>query len=681
MKLKHLSTAFLLSILVNHGLQAASYTAEGVNSDNLINSPRFYDSGKGFYWNYQALHDGIFSEYSQAGSDFSFLGNLSDRVNPPSKTYGNAYSLNYSNWHAYLKDDSSTCWYHTSSNLIQYWQSYYGVFAANPEALPYGLTYSRSASAHLGGTQSLEVGMFFYDTVKNTGGNLLVATDYYFSGGNLSNVTWDYWTDGERVTQVDATYNFKRDSVPVGATYADSEGGFFKDYFPAALTEGSLINNLTAKSVAFNANDKAAGQSLLTAMGCSMNNGEIKRETVGQLAYVSLSSGGSIGHAITCYGFELNDDGSIKSIQVTNSDDLKFDLFTLNVGADGTLYDENGNLWTYSDKTWAIKAFEYINTPAELVQMYADYSSQKTNLEWNGTQSVWSEQYTSSTDALPSASTGWEVKVASDTNPTAPPKYYNTYYSDSRSVEFGDYGETSTDITVDGAVKASDMLLAASENNDYTFTGSDNQTENSITIAGTLQKTGESVDSISNLEMLADALSLSAGELCIAADASLTARTGKVSSGSILALSSTASASIGNLAIETKGALEVESGASFTGQLTMAQGSVLVFDLSEYSTDAAALSFSGTLTLSSTINLLITGLESMVSLSSADAMSPIALIQFSTPQEFDADFIKTDYGNVIYDDANSILYYSIPEPTTAMLSLLSLLGLTVYRRR
>lgn len=39
--------------------------------------------------------------------------------------------------------DSLMCWAHTASNMIQYWQSYYGVFYKGNQQLPYGSDYTR----------------------------------------------------------------------------------------------------------------------------------------------------------------------------------------------------------------------------------------------------------------------------------------------------------------------------------------------------------------------------------------------------------------------------------------------------------------------------------------------------------------------------------------------------------
>lgn len=689
MKLKHLATAVILAVLSHTTLHAASYTAEGVNPGDLINSPRFYDNGKGYYWPSGAIYEGIYEEYNNAGKKFTFLGDLQGRVSVDGSTsYSSAYDLYASQWYSNLEDDANTCWYQTASNLIQYWQSYYGVFASNPEELPYGLTYDRSALGNLGGTQSLKVGLLFYDNIINDGSSLRAATDYYFSGGDLSKVPYGYsfyQNEEKEVASIESYTDLKRESsnVPTGATYANNPGGYFSDYFPGPLDVGSSLNNLTAGSIDITSNGASAGDALLTAMGCSVSNsGTIACDTPGQLAYLSLSYGANVGHAITCHGFELNEDGSIKSVLVTNSDDQEFALFTLYVDENRNLYTDEGktNKWVYAYYNWFINGVEYINTPDELKQMYADYTAQSTNLEWNGAQSTWSETFDSTTEALPTDSTGWEVYVESDTKPDAHSKYYNTYYSETRVVEFGDYGSAGNSVTVDGAVEAAGMVLSASEGKDYSFTGSEENAENSITLTGAIEKTGDSTDTISNLKLLASSVSLTAGELVIAENATIDAQTGSVLSGAAFSIDG-GTAMIDSLEVDGGGMFAASSGAVYSGNLTLNQGAELLFDVAGLVMGNAALTFTGDLTLTGTIRLLISGLESVISLNSTDDLATITLIKFESPQDFDVDLIQPAYGSMSYDAATQTLYYTIPEPTTATLSLLALIGLAARRRR
>ena len=681
-----LSSLTLLLLAAFHSAPLAyaesSYLTEGVNPSDLAHSSRFYDTGKGHYWQWSTTYEDVFKQYQDAGNQYTFMGELQNRIpdSEKNKIYTSSYDWYYGGWTQNLKNDSDTCWYQTSANLIQHWQTYYGVFAQNSADLPYGMTYSRDSLNVLGGTQSLRVAMVFYDNIYNKGGNLRTAVDYYFGGADLTRMTqsWRYTIPGNIVTSV-STSDYKITSTPTGGTA--SEGGYFKDYFPAPLQVGSDLTNLSITSVKVSTNNSETGQALVAAMGCSIaDDGSIVQDIKGQIAYLSLTTGG-VGHAITCYGFTLNGDNTIKSLKVTNSDDTEYALFDLYVDNSLKLYTDEActESWIYANYSWTINGLENIRTPDELVQMYAEYTSQERNLEWNGKQSTWSDTYDSTTDELPTASTGWEVYVDSQTN-DAHDKYYNSYYSESRGVEFGNHGSSNTQVSVTGAVRAAGMVLSADAGTNYTFTGTAAGTDSIDLGNGSLLKTGDSTDTLNRLSLLAKAVSLEAGELILASGTQLTAETGTVNACATLTLANS-NASISELQVQDGGTFKAAINSSFVGNLTLMEGATLTFDLAGLSSDSYVMYFGGLLSLTGETYLTYTGLNEMLDFTPSNPYYDICLLRFDDPQNIDTTLFMVSEGFVMYDVATFSLFLSIPEPATATLSLLALTGLTMRRRR
>ncbi len=690
---RSLFLAFILSVLGSFSAKAVTYLADGVNPADLSHSERFYDTGKGYYWpgdGYNSISE-TYEQYQKAGNNFSFLGELQNRVPADVPVYESESKLAWGTWSKHLADDSDTCWYQVSANVIQYWQSYYGVFANNTAELPYGLTYDRESLSDLGGTQSLRVGMVFYDNIINDGGHLRHAAEYYFSGADLSALVetyrYTYTIDDNNefvpvVSSITRYEDLERSSTPYGGT--SSSGGYFSDYFPAPLQVGSNPDDISCKIDNISRNGAEAGTLLLEAMGCSIGeNGEIVQDAVGQIAYISLDSGTS-GHGITCYGFTLGDDNEIKSLRVTNSDDWEYSLFELYVGSDMKLYTdaECETAWIYSNKNWKIDAIGYINTPDELEQMYSAYTSKESNLEWNGKLNSWSGDYRSTTDELPTASTGWEVYVDSTTN-DAHDKYYNTYYSENRVVEFGDYGSDNSKVQVAGEVRAAGMELSASNGSGYEFighsSGSDKINLTTENHDGVLLKTGDGADTITNLSLLADAVTLEAGELIIGNGAALIAESGVVYDTATLMMKDGSKTDIASLEVLDGGSLSAAVGATYTGSLTLQEGATFEFDLTGVTTHV--LDFSGQLTLSGEVWLEWSSEDALTSLFASDSTTQITLIQFDSDQLFDTSLFIVSDAWLMYDAVQRALVLTIPEPATATLSLLALVGLAARRRR
>lgn len=349
------------------GLPAHAYSAfmaEGVNASNLAASERFYDSGKGVYWNRDGYYSGIGRALlMQAYTDDSFqsLGDLVSYMPENCQGKLNAGSpglvISYADAAiAPLKQDSALCWAHTSANVLQYWQSYYGMFSKNTHKLPDGLTYDKQYLSSYAGTQSLKIGMHFYDNWDNIGGYLQYGALWYLQGKDALSGT-GYAND------------LKADAAA---------GGYFADWFnEGAPTSFKTTNGYIGLS--------DIGRDFAEGMGYELINGEWVQTVKGQIGSLSVSIAGIGDHAITCYGFELDEAGNLASITYANSDDSSYALHTRSVAYNSSLQgftlstdnDEDGT----GGNTWTLYSYEFIRTPDNLVKLREAYDSA---LRWNG---------------------------------------------------------------------------------------------------------------------------------------------------------------------------------------------------------------------------------------------------------------------------------------------------------
>lgn len=455
MKILSRSVLLLLSFLSSPFVFAASsgYLAEGVNADSLADSTRFYDNGKGYYWGYGWAHSSIPQHvsglYTETGGT-GFLGSLAPYLDGQSYTADTLPTALQQT----LGQDAYTCWYNVAANLIQYWQSYYGVFYQGSDPLPYGLNYSSSHLAALGGTQSLAVGLAFYENFQNVGGNLSYAAPWYFSGVSTA-------------------------PLKEGA----SGGGYFADYFG----NGSATCQY---SIFWDGNGQQHLDSTTAVFLSEINqhlglNAEGELETHGQIFQLGISHGTEGGHALTCYGYEVDEAGRV-ILNLANSDDQSYSLFRAYLQEEGgklVLYDAaTSEPWFFNSGGWYICEMSSIRTPEDLAAMYAQYK--ENALVWTGALVAWSSDYQKeTTEALPTATTGWDAYAASG----AHSGYFHSYYDEGRQVEFNDVA-SNTAVTVKGDVAVQDITISATAK-DYTFTGSGKEAT-SITAEGGLRLTG-----------------------------------------------------------------------------------------------------------------------------------------------------------------------------------------------
>lgn len=154
-----------------------TYLTEGIDLDNIMNSTRFYDSGKGYFldWvKYGKNYLGEFQEYYRNQGSLEILGDLYERTNKNGTTLAAKMQP--------LTDDSNTCWAQSAMNLVEYWHSYYGVFCKDERVLPYGYTYDKQYLKMLGGSLSLKQSLIFQDVFSNDGDTLDSYLDWFMCG-------------------------------------------------------------------------------------------------------------------------------------------------------------------------------------------------------------------------------------------------------------------------------------------------------------------------------------------------------------------------------------------------------------------------------------------------------------------------------------------------------------------
>ena len=478
-----------LSLAASAG--AAEFVVDGVNPNDIQHSTRFYDNGKGAYWTetYSTPYKGAEQLYKETG-DFSFMGELEGRINAPEKGIS-VYS--FSN----LTDDSDTCWYNVSANVLEYWQSTYGVFYNGKDydgvsrELPTGLNYDKEICPTLGGTQSLKLGTYLYDNYMNAGGDMLYAASWYLMGDDFWGVYYD----------------------PVMRTPHDV-AGYFADYYADYIDYGQdpVINKFNSSSQ--HDIDGLSGVSTYVkqAFGTELQaDGSYSSGTPGSLLYFGISNDGVGGHALTCYGFKTGNDGNITSVYLTNSDDREYRLMEI------FLKEEGGKVYLYTDKecknrwsfatgsAWYVDQLEWIDTPNALKEMYADYRS--GDLVWTGEASEWSQAAADNYNELPTTSSGWKSSVQG--------KAYDSWYHMRQDARFDDTA-TGTTVKMYGAIVAGKVTIDNSSKA-YTFSG----TEGATLDTPELVKSGTNTATFTGVDITAAQVKVGTGALLLGQNASL----------------------------------------------------------------------------------------------------------------------------------------------------------------
>ena len=543
--------------------------------------------------------------------------------------------------------DSLMCWAHTSSNMIQYWQSYYGVFYKGNKALPYGSDYTRklynvmnpSNSPVITDPMRLNVMKALYNSgFYNAGNEVKTGTDWFF-------------------------------------TWVDSAGGYYSEYFGTTHQGESTPEGKTATITAVDSLSSLK-TALLPALGITQSGNTYTQTEAGLIAHLNVTNGSS-PHTLTCYGLTTHADGSIKSLIIADSDDcrlLSYEGVEGSTGQSGTytpkltqLYvnkDANGKLALYTDAdhttpfisgdTYYVSGITQINTPEVLQNMLAEYSDVANEAQvWNGKGTAW-EQQTATTDELPTESTGWDVHVNGANIATEHHGHYHTYSTNGRAVRFDEHADNRT-VTINGTVAASSIEVAAAG---YTFKAGEN-----ASIQAGADLTLRSMASLnSELELQLNNLTLE-NEATLAASTTITVKGNflvTLQQSTTISLLTAAAPGVSidaDLNLSEASSVSIEATVDMNNHtLTLRQGQRI--ELGEIDGSAPIFANVGT---------LIIGGQTI-----AKGTDLTDYLVFLAPD-------NTELTGVIYSEDNR--WVSIPEPTTATLSLLALAALTARRRR
>ena len=566
------------------------YTAEGVNRYNglvYLTSDRFYDSAK--------------QNYTGASPD------------------------------------SLMCWLHSSANSIQYWQTYYGVFATSE--IPYGSR--ESASLWSEKVTQLQVADTMREYFRNQGEDFATATEWYMRGEILNS----------------------------GAMKTLGGGGYYSDYFGTDEAyvkydvKGTDMNTLT--------------HAVYQAFGIEQQDEHFVQAEAGLIPLIGIaykdSNGNEYGHSISCYGFTTDSSGNIDMLYLTDPDKVNgnpMDIAYVGKSADGQLvlysdagrttplaYDSNGN-------TWFIRNVWHIDTPEVLQNMLAEYSDMDEAQVWNGKNSAWEAQ-TATTEELPTEATGWDVHINGDHINTKHHNYYHTYATEGRKVEFGTHAEENArTVTINGTVSSQEIAITAAG---YRF------------IAGESAAIAPGADMvISNGATLHSELELQLKNLSMEAGTVLSANSPIVVTGEFNTLKSiqeaaTFSVRAAATAEETElvrieADLDLRAATEITLETTVDLDGHHLFLSENAPITLSTDSISGGITFFTGINELYVGNTKI-------SGSNIVLNNYLNIDGNEANETPTLVFN------NGSITMSIPEPTTTSLGLMALMALAARRRR
>lgn len=576
--------------------------------------------------------------------------------------------------------DSLMCWAHTASNMIQYWQSYYGVFYKGTKELPYGSgDYTRTIVSQFSGVQPYTIA----DPMR-----LLVAKECINSG---------FTNSGNRVSSATDWFFTWTDPTAKGGYYSEYFGAYSYPNQPetAIVTEVNSQANLTP--------------ALLSALGITkQGDGSYKQTEAGLIAHLNVGAGEGnsfSAHTLTCYGVTLDSNGNVKSVIYADSDNNKLygfegtnDSSTLDGGKKPTLEEafvkvENGKVMLYTDMNctqaltyssenhYYIGGITQIKTPEVLKKMLAEYSDTQNEAQvWNGGSTSWSTQ-TANTNELPTESTGWDVYVNGDDIAAEHQDYYHTYAIDGRDVEFGSHAaEGNRTVTINGTVAANNITVSAAG---YEF------------VAGTNAKINGT-----GMLRLTDGASLST-------ELDLGERAAIIGNGATLTGKGLTQMRFSNLTLEGNATLGTTTDAviTVTGNFqTVASGSAsyalmrsivpeasINADLDLTNADSISIEnivnmnqhdlyLSSTTPLS--INMLTTGDIIPIFTNIGDLYLDGVSVALGTDMSELVNFTNFDsfanYSLIYSDHALSLI---VPEPSTISLSLLALASLVIRRRR
>lgn len=577
MKLTSLAVLSLLAALACP-VFAADFIVDRVNKEDIVASEFFFDSGKGLFWQPGAggsvgssaavdafievweknakEHDGDVADMSFLGA-WGKVGTTKGTVNQAgideASTNGisaKAVKLLVGSTSGagsgQLTADGNDCWAHASSNVLQYWQSYYGVFASNRNNLQLGYAVKdKQTAVDLLGTQSLKLTKWFYQASSN-------------QGCYVENAMQSYLTEN---------------------AYLKQSANTFGDYYPSAAERNtSAIQKKVVNGTGTSLIEKLTNL-VLSSLDCTINEkGDIVRNSYGLISEFTLShaDASSASHSLTLYGFGIDDETRlITKLYYADSDDQQYGIRVYYVRS-GT-YNQVERLFLYDDEACTeLRGYSYVSSLTS-IRTADDLKSKGLqywdgDLEWSGrnangtVKDTWTagEGLGSTAESLPTGDTGWRVAVNDG--------YYDSFFYDTRNVRFNDAGIASDAdpgiVKISGAVTASRMTID-NVSKKYIFKSSGSEGE-SISLKE-LVKSGGGVAAIENLTVSTSLLSVKSGALALESGASLTVS--------------------GTSDVVRGGTLSMQGGTASLGTAKFAAGSVLKSSGTGSTLNATSLKF------------------------------------------------------------------------------------------
>lgn len=576
--------------------------------------------------------------------------------------------------------DSLMCWTHVATNSIQYWQDVYGVFykdtgnqkatsSGSARKLPNG--YISQENIYEGGTyvdvnnaRELPIAEAFYNSWKNTGGSFGDAANWFFKADSTTN-PWDangQWTYAQPHPGKDYDASFS----------CGTPGGYYSEYFGNGnSTRDAFVNfnaadQTSAANSTFAYNDREAiKQALLAGLGFSrQEDGSYVQTQEGMVAAISLS-----GHVLNCYGFTTDANGTLNTVLIADGDNGTTRLQEL------LIKEVNGKLVLYrSDSSAYIKSstyidgISYINTPEVLRNMLTEYRSLDEAAVWNGQEvnGIWETQVDVVDSNIANATTGWDVLVNGDNIDEKHHDYYHGYALQDRKVLFNDHANADKRrVTINGTVSTPQIEIAAEG---YEFV----KGTNGAIAAGAdmVIRSGASLHSGVELEL--NYLSLGAG-----ATLSLEETVGVIKVAGEFRVekpamvmfsmrSTTLPAAVidGDLDLTKASVVWLEASVDMNGHtLLLNKDATLILNVATNSGDYIPF-------FTNVGSLEIDGID----IENGTDLTEILNVTYT------GNAATTDLYQLVYTNSG-IISLMIPEPATTALSLLSLCGLTMRRRR
>ena len=461
-----LAAALLPAMAAAEETASVTYLAPGVSLEKITDSTRFYDVGKGAYYWYS--HLSTTEELYNRTGDFSFMGKLGERYVKQPEFNPDAFKG--------LINDNFTSWYNAGANAIQYWQDCYAPFFKRWDQsrdLPNGRTYDKNNLEALGGTQSLEVNMKFYDSWSDVEKGVTNAFDWYMSG-----------------------------NVGPGG------GGFFREYYDGKETCKECGVYASQAQGVVDMDKVTSG--IFEAFGLVRQEGGTLKPVEQGLIPTLTASDSLTDCALTCYGFTLGTDGMVNSLYIADSGDAEYRIehIYLKVEADSK---GNEHLLIFTDEActkawhsdgfskWGLTGICHINTPDELKELYNTLHDWHTPMEWTGETEYWSTDTT----------LGWNVKIGDGTYTSGYENGHPVLFTDA-AYEFRNY--------VKGDVNTP-LMEVVNDEYDYRFLLKKDEKKGtlepgSLTI-GTLDKSGTGELRFINVSLTVDTWQVREGSVII----------------------------------------------------------------------------------------------------------------------------------------------------------------------